>query len=206
MNKALIQQNNQEGVNMIKVLHYMYGFCSSKAGVESFILNLKSQLSPNCSLSILTRNSNSDVKSIFEDHGIEVYDINIPRLSLSNIKSYIKSLNDFFSSNNDFDFLHIHGTDDPFVISVAKKHGIKQVACHVHAIGRENKSLINNLVKNIFAITNIRNADYLFACSQKAGESFYGTRKFTVIKNGIDTNKYSYNQNERAKKIGRAHV
>jgi glycosyltransferase involved in cell wall biosynthesis len=175
----------------------MYGFCNAIAGVESFLLNINAGLSKNCTFSVLVRNGNSNVKKIFEDNGIKVYDLKIPRLSASNFGEYLTKLDVFFKNHKEFSFLHMHGVDDPFVALIAKKNGIHQIACHVHAIGRENQSFYNNIVKNIFAWTNVRTATYLLACSENAGRSFYHKKYFDVIKNGIDTEHFKFNATNR---------
>ena len=186
---------------MVRVLHYLSGLADIKAGVETYIVNLYSFLSKDeFEFSILTRNakSGSMLNELLKNSGIKIYEIPIPTLNVVSMFQYRKELNTFFKAHQgDFDFLHMHGCDDPFVIQEAKRYGIDATAIHVHSLSRENKNAIKNTIKGFTAKANIRNANFRFACSELAGKSLFPDNKFEVIKNTIDTEKFAFDPDKR---------
>lgn len=186
---------------MIHILHYLSGLTEIKAGVETYIVNLYDHIDrDNFSFSILTRNAHigSELYKMLTEKGIEVYDLEIPNLGLKTIPLYVKRLNSFYKEHNgEFDFIHMHGYDDPFVIYMAKHNGIKKAALHVHQVARENARVVGDLLKRIFSKNNMQYADYYFACSQKAGEVMYGNKKYIVLKNTIDAQKFKFDADKR---------
>lgn len=186
---------------MVRVLHYLSGIADIKAGVETFILNLYEELSKrDIEFAILTRNAKKNTK-IYKDFvakGIKIYDLDCNRLGLKTYLRYYTRLKYFFKNDGKkFDFIHMHGVSDPFVISLAKKYGIKHSAIHTHSLENENKNIIKNFLKKYTANTNIKRADYLLACSKIAGIRTFKTNNFKVIHNGIKTDKFKFNKELR---------
>lgn len=181
---------------MKRIIHYTSGLADTRAGVEVFIMTLFENVDEDAiSFSILTRNSkkNSPLYKEFVDRGIEICDLECSNLGIKNVLAFRKKLEVFFSTHKgEFDFIHMHGCDDPFVIQIAKKYGVKKAAVHIHSIQRENKNLLKNFFKKFTSIHNIRYADYRFACSIAAGESVFQNKKFEVIPNCIDTKRYQF--------------
>lgn len=181
---------------MIRVLHYMSGIADIKAGIETYILNLYKALDKSeYSFVILTRNSKpeSSLYKEFIDNGIVIYDLNCPNLNIKTMTSYKRKVSNFFKCHRgEYDYLHMHGVDDPFVIKYAKKSGIMSCAVHAHSVRRENKSATKNLFKALFSLGNICRADHRFACSENAGRSMYNNKKFQVIKNAICVDEFSF--------------
>lgn len=195
---------------MVNVLHYLSGLADIKAGVETYILNLYDRLDKEeYSFSILTRNAKQDspLYELFVEHGIKVYEISFPSLNVTNTLLFKKELNRFFEKIDlQFDFLHMHGCDDPFVVECAKKHGIKVAAVHVHSIVRENKNVIKRYIKTYTSRNNIRYSDYLFACSNDAGKSMFKDRPYEVLKNSIDTQKFKFDAQKREELREKYHI
>ena len=195
--------NNKQWVKkqMINILHYLSGLAEIKAGMETYIINLYDHIDrDNFSFSILTRNvhKGSELYKMLIEKGIKVYDLDIPNLGLKTIPLYVKCLNSFFKEHcGEFDFIHMHGYDDPFVIYMAKHNGIKKAALHVHFVARENARGVGDLFKRIFSKNNMQYADYYFACSQKAGEVMYRNKKYIVLKNTIDAQKFQFDTDKR---------
>lgn len=186
---------------MIRVLHYTSGLAPIRAGVEIFIMNLYENLNKNeFKFFILTRNSkpNSNLHQEMQEKGIEIYDLDCPHLGLGTLLQYYISLDVFLKNHaREFDFVHMHGIDDPFVIGLAKKYHIKHTAAHVHAIYRENKSFIKSIIKKYTSESNINHAEYLLACSKEAGKSMYNRQDFSVINNCISTKDYAFDEEKR---------
>lgn len=189
------------GNNLIHILHYLSGLAEIKAGIETYIINLYDHIDrDHFCFSILTRNAHKDSElyKMLTEKGIEVFDLEIPNLGLKTIPLYVKRLNNFFKEHSgEFDFLHMHGYDDPFVIYMAKHNGINKAALHIHEVARENARGVGDLFKRIFSKNNMQYADYYFACSQKAGEVMYGNKKYIVLKNTIDAQKFKFDADKR---------
>lgn len=84
-------------------------------------------------------------------------------------------------------------------LNIAKKHGLITIA---HSHSTSNGNGLAAIVKNIlqFPIRNI--ADYLFACSDKAGIWLYGKKaiqkqNYKMIPNGVDLNRFAFNRTVR---------
>lgn len=186
---------------MIRVLHYLSGLSDIKAGVETYILNLYSDLPKDeFEFCILTRNAKkgSLTNELFQSYGITIYEIPIQSLNALNVFRFRKALNAFFDNHrNEFDFIHMHGCDDPFIIQIAKQYGIVNTAIHIHTASRENDDYIKNAFKIYTSKSNIKNVDYKFACSKVAGNKVFHDRSFTVVNNSIDTNKFAFSESNR---------
>ena len=187
--------------NRCKVLHYMTGMADIKAGIETYILNLYQNVDKDkLSFSVLTRNSKcgSAVYKEFQENGIEIFDLECHNLGMKTMYSYYRKLRLFFNEHKgEFDVLHMHGFDDPFVAYMAKRCGIKKCLLHAHSVERENKGLLKTSFKNISSRGNMRWADFCLACSGYAGQAMYKDRVFEVMKNAIPTELFEFRGNIR---------
>lgn len=82
-------------------------------------------------------------------------------------------------------------------IIAAKSEKVERIILHSH-----NTSTPHGTIRKILNIINreyaIKNATDLVACSEYAGKWMFGeNRKFTVIKNAIDSTKYKFNNEKR---------
>ena len=82
---------------------------------------------------------------------------------------------------------------------VAKKRGLKTI---VHSHSTSNGSGFASLVKKVMQFPLRHQADYLFACSKEAGEWLFGKKavkkdNFKVIYNGIDCERFHFNEQDR---------
>jgi glycosyltransferase involved in cell wall biosynthesis len=127
----------------------------------------------------------------------------VPRYIGRNHLAYTRAWNTFFRNNSEYKIIHGHVRSTASIyLKIAKKYGLKTIA-HSH-----NTSSGNNLValtKNIlqFPLRNI--ADYLFACSKRAGEWLFGENinyrdNYYILKNAINTHEYIFNEEIRLRK------
>lgn len=111
---------------------------------------------------------------------------------------YYKKLNDFFKKQGrNYHAIHFCGGNISSIapIYMAYKYHIPIRIIHSHnssCDGIHNKLLhaINRLFLPILGT-------HYFACSIKAAHFFFGKRKCDVIKNGIDVDKYAYDEQRR---------
>lgn len=106
---------------------------------------------------------------------------------------YIKKVSKIIKDNK-YEIVHIHGSSSLLVIElIASILGrCKNRIVHSHNT-KSNHMFLHKLLKPIF---NLLYTERL-ACGQKAGEWLFNNKKFTIINNGIDIEKYSYDEKAR---------
>lgn len=92
--------------------------------------------------------------------------------------------------HKDYDIVHIHGSSATITLEliIAKINKIKIKVAHSHNT-KCDKLFIHRLLKPILKY----NCDYMLACGNEAGKWMFEKRKFEVVNNGIDFNKYKFN-------------
>lgn len=158
------------------------------AGLETLIMNLYRNIDKNkIQFDFLVHYT----ERCFYDDEIEKMGGNIYRLSFredGNLKKYIKDLNDFFSKHH-YKIIHGHMASTAFFyMNVAKKHNVPVRILHSHNTSTEKT--LKGFVKHQMLKLSTIYANVFFACGQKAGEFLYGKRKFEIINNAIDLNKF----------------
>ena len=179
--------------NRIKVLHYIPGF--KFGGIESRMIEVfkgidktKYQLD----FLILTSLDNYLVEEI-KANGGNVFQV--PSFSPKNIISHINGLKKVLSDNK-YDIIHSHSAATGFVLLwLAKKQNIKGRIIHARTSSFAGSSLpkLRMLLQKIA----IYYSTYKLAVSQKAGDWAFGGKKFSVIPNSIDLEKFAYNIKQR---------
>ena len=112
------------------------------------------------------------------------------------IIKYIKFLNKFFKEHKEYKIIHGHMPGlAPIYFMMAKINGVKIRISHSHVNDTE-KTLKGRILKLV--IKTIKHfSNVYFACSEDAGKFMYGKRKFTVIENAIDIDKFSFDLSKR---------
>lgn len=184
----------------MKVLHYISGIFPDIGGIERFVLNIAA--TGGFEVSVLTRYV--DVKSqsykAMLDLGIEVYSLDINHLNFNSFSEYKKKISAVMKEKaKDCDILHIHSIEEPYIAHIAKVSGFRKIVVHVHSkIGRGG--IVLKSLKKLDVLLNCRYSECFFACSQKIAQEVYPRSvrdKAMVIKNGIDTSHYIFNEIER---------
>lgn len=107
------------------------------------------------------------------------------------IAKYINSLISFFRKEKT-EIIHAHmDWQCGFIAYAAHKAGVKKIIVHSHA---NQKMFDINMIYHLLILINkflISNyATHRLACSIEAGESLFGDKKFEVLNNGIEMNRY----------------
>ena len=192
----------------IKVLHYIAGFLFG--GIESMFLNWYEHIDKNrieFELLKRTQDDNTDELRRFQAMGGTVHKLN--ELSASRIFDFRNNVKEFFAKHHDYDILHVHGSNDPFVMQYAKKYGIKVIILHSHAALVNKKTGYRHL-KNLFDLINKAYVDQYFACSKKAGEYRFGIKnvqshKVKIINNAVKVSNFVFDpqiRNEYRTQLG----
>lgn len=184
----------------INILQYG-ALTTNKGGIESYIISQLRHINRNFFKYDFLIAKNSP-KVAYEDE-IKSYKCNIYRDYIPWSKSFFGhyyALYKFFKKNkgkydivvtNIVDFHNIN------ILIVAKLFGVKTCIAHSHMAN----DLRSNLLKNIFIYINKKIGkyfcDYLFACSEQAGEWLFGNlwneKKTLVLKNAIEVENFSFN-------------
>ncbi len=122
-----------------------------------------------------------------------------PKFGIKTAFSYASWWKKIFKENN-YKIVHIHMISTvKLYIESAKKSSMvilhsHSTSCRGNMIQKNVKKVLINLVKN--------KGDYFFACSDAAGVGAFGKeilkcKNYELIKNGIDLEKYRYDNNKR---------
>ena len=179
---------------IIRVLHIVPNM--NAGGLETFIMNLYRNIDRSkIQFDFLVHYQ----ERCHYDDEIEALGGYIYRFSLrndNNIFKYIKRLNTFYKEHTEYKIIHCHMASIGFInFLVAKKNGIKIRIAHSHNISCEKT--IKGLVKRIMMIPYKYVSTINFACSTEAGKYLFGKKKFEVIPNAIDLEKFKFNKEKR---------
>ena len=167
-------------------------------GLESFIMNMMRNIDK--------KKINFDFlvhyeKECFYDKEIEKLGGKIYRFSLredGKIFKYIKELNRFFKEHQEYKIIHCHMESIAFLIFLVARHnGVKVRVMHSHNISTEPtlKGRVKYVLSRFARLLSTDN----FACSHEAGKFLFGKRKYKVISNAIDLDKFKYSKIKRDK-------
>ncbi len=118
--------------------------------------------------------------------------------SYKNPLNYVQVLTKIFKENK-YDIVHSNmNTLSYFTLKAAKRAGIKVRIAHSHSTSNPNE-FTRNFIKNTLRPLSKKYATDYFACSEKAGRYLFGDKTFDegkviVINNGIDVDKFKYNE------------
>lgn len=114
-------------------------------------------------------------------------------------KKVRKKLTDFFSAGN-YDIVHIHTNNGlGFLYAhAARRAGIPRRIIHSHNSNFGSDFRLAKDVATRFLRLNYRHdATDFWACSQEAGAHLFPGDTFQVVRNGIDTKKYRFDESRR---------
>lgn len=120
----------------------------------------------------------------------------VPHISPINLGRYRAWWRSFFRDHPEYRIVHGHSRGSgPIYLDEARKAGRITIAhCHNNSHGKG----IKGLIRYIWQLPLRYAADYNFACSNDSGISQFGKKgKFEVVKNGIQTEKYTWDPTVR---------
>ena len=123
-----------------------------------------------------------------------------PQFNGRNYFEFITWWNQFFSLHPEYKVFHSHVRSvAALCISIAHKYGCYAIA---HSHSTSNGRGIKAIIKNIMQFPIRYQADYMFACSEEAGEWLYGKniakrKNYRVIPNAIDAARFNFDQDKR---------
>ncbi|NWQ39145.1 glycosyltransferase family 1 protein [Bacillus sp. EB106-08-02-XG196] len=182
----------------IRVLHVVVNM--NRGGAETLVMNLYRNIDrTKVQFDFLTCKEgifDSEIKEL----GGTIH--RIPYVSEVGHFGYLKSLNNFFSTNNEYTIVHSHlNRMSGFVLRAAKRAGIRYCITHSHNTGGEG-GLLAKGYKWYSGLFIPSNSDYTLACSQAAAKWLFGRKSndARLLNNGIEPEMFSYSPDIRMRK------
>ena len=178
----------------IRVLHIVQKM--EAGGIQAFLMNLYRNIDRNkIQFDFLVE---YEEKEFYDDEiislGGRIYYTNF-RKTLNVIK-FKKTLSKILKEHPEYKIVHIHATAiGKICTNTAKKCGIKTIIAHTHSNSaiKDWKYYPKILLRKLY--TN--GPTDFFACSEDAGKYTFKNKKFTVIYNAIDIDKFLFKQEVR---------
>lgn len=149
-----------------------------------------------------------DIMTYTIDNDSYIKNLNVITHNIGKSKNIIKRLLKEIKimKQNQYDVIHINGNYCSRLIEciAAKIAGIKKIIVHSHNTSSGNDSVKRRTIHKIFKkMFDFFATDY-FACSNDAAKWMFSkkiikTKKYSIIKNGIDIDEYKYNDELRKK-------
>jgi len=182
------------GQEPIRVLHVLQRM--EAGGTQAFLMNLYRNIDRSkVQFDFLVEYSEKQ----FYDDEIESMGGNVYRTSFRedfNLIKFKRDLKQFFEIHNRYDIIHCHVyTVGYFVLKAAKKTNITIRIAHSH---NNNMSGVTKPLKIVMRHLFSIYANRFMACSDEAGAFLFGNRAFTVIRNAIDVDKFTFSEVKRA--------
>lgn len=183
---------------MKRILHSVS--VMDRGGQETFIMNVyrnidrqKFQFDFLCSL-----NKKGDYDDEIKALGGKIIYLDIEQKGNKFTKYYYKEKNEAkFLSNlaDDYDIIHLHNYhafSSYISVSACKKAGFKHIILHSHN-SLAPRPMLHKIFKPLLGMQKITR----YACSQEAGKWLHGKKTFDMIYNGIDTQKFKFDEQSR---------
>jgi glycosyltransferase involved in cell wall biosynthesis len=163
-------------------------------GIESFLLNLNSYLHGKVDCEVICPYENSSDEISFSRIGTKVIKISETR----QIIRYIIQINKIMK-NGKYDVVHMNKCSAINIIPIliAYKNRIPIIIHSHNSMTRLGVVGMPIHMLNRWIIGNLSKKN--LACSDVAGKWMFGNRRYTVIKNGINTNSYLFDMEKRIK-------
>ncbi len=184
----------------MKKILFVLPSISQNNGISSFLMNyLKNINLENYKIDILASDYNPSKTYIDFLNSSKINIYFLPFLRNSGLRKYVIELRKFFKEHHDYDCIYSNvANQSMFIFKEAKKYKIKNRILHSHAtVSSDNK--IKRILNDICIKSAIKNATQYIACSELAGKAMFGTKKFVVINNAIDYDKFRFSENNRNK-------
>ena len=180
-----------------KILHLTLR--STIGGIESFQKNLFDNVDKDAvSFEFVTVRPDCRLIDYFEGNGSKVHIIPPEKTILPYCKALFKIMKE-----NKYDAVHIHKNScaNPMAFIIAYMAEVPMIIAHAHNTASVG-GMVADLIHLLFCPLVRKLSDVKLACSKEAGEWLFGrkyakTHHIQIIKNGIDINRFLYNEDIR---------
>lgn len=179
----------------IRVLHVVVNM--NRGGAETLIMNLYRNIDRSkVQFDFLTCKEGAFDSEIIELGG-KIH--RIPYISDVGHFGYIKALNHFFTTHKEYKIVHSHMDKmSGLVLKAAQKAGIPVRIAHSHSTQSEG-GMAARLYKWYAGKHILPSSTHLLACSDSAADWLFSSHSSaaTILKNGIDVEKFTFSQDVR---------
>lgn len=185
----------------IKILQI--GMTKNIGGMETYIIEQYRHINHNI-ISYDFMNITGENQMVFQEeierNGDIVY--SVPSRHINPIKHWLKWLSFMYNNASKYEGIVLNTCDQSvgWPLFLAKVFKIPKRIVHSHNAGNEVKSsLFRRLLYKINQFIWDYSITERWACSKEAGQWMFGSKAFTIIRNAIDINKFTYNPDMRIK-------
>lgn len=181
----------------VKVLIVMGGSYMGVGGIESMVINYYRNIDK----------SKVQIDFAFFGDGVGLYDDEIiangGRLFHLPIKTkhYIKSVCAMkrLLKRENYDIVHanLNAAGIKWSLKIAKQCGVKVRISHAHGANHGTQNKIRWLLNDLSRMQITKYATHNVACSDLAGDWYYGTKAYTLVRNAVNTKPFLYNEETR---------
>ena len=121
----------------------------------------------------------------------------MPKINFKNIFKFLSVLKDFFKNHHDYDIIHCNIMNSSlFYFYEANKYHIPIKINHIHQNAYADR--ISRVIRNYLLIKiGAKMSNVNFACSKVAGNFLFKNKKYYIINNAIELDKFKYNEKNR---------
>ena len=177
----------------IRVLHIVTTM--NRGGLETMLMNYYRHIDrTKIQFDFLVhRDFEADYDSEILSLGGKIY--HVSRLNPFN-SSYFKELDIFFKKHKEYKVVHVHQDClSSIALKVAKQNNVPIRIAHSHNANQDRN--IKFLIKKHYMKSIPKYSTELFACGKEAGDWMFRGEKYTVLKNAIDKDNFTYNLDVR---------
>lgn len=184
-------------MNKKKLLIVMGGNCMGVGGIESMVINYYRRLDK----------SKLQIDFVFFGEGIGLYDeeiyqnggriFHLPIKSKHPIKSQRMMKQLLLDRKYDIVHAHLNAAGIYSALKIAKKCNIGVRISHAHSTNHGTQSRLRWLINDHARKKIVKYTTHNFACSDKAGDWYYGSEPYTIVPNAIDTKRYIFDAQKR---------
>lgn len=166
-------------------------------GIESYTMNYYRNMTENIVMDFATHDiEDTKYKEEIEKREGKVF--LLPKIGLRTLKETLKQIKKILQENQ-YDIIHCNMANAAlFYFYYAKKFGVKVRILHSHQANYADK--LSHQIRNIFLIwAGKLMTTHNFACSKLAGDFLFKNKKYYIINNAIDVEKFVYNMETRTR-------
>lgn len=194
-------------MDKIRVFYMVYGLTSG--GIEKYSISLYKHIDKE--IIVMDFITKLDREEFFDR---ALYDLGGKKIplsrnchgnKLSKMIQYLKNVNKVIDTGYDVAYFNLSTPAAVFKYPlICKLHGIKNIIIHSHNSSEANGKMANKFLNALGRRYINHIAKEKFACSDKAAVWMYGKqavekKSYTFIKNGLEIDKYTFNQSVREK-------
>lgn len=180
-------------MNKIKVLHVE--LTSSLGGIESLLMNVYDAIDKDKYQFDFLASGKGNYQDDLINKGAHIYVMP----DFKNLMAYRRKFLNVL--NNNYDIIHFHKNSAANIIPIyLAKHHIShpKIIVHSHNSAPSHNNIFTSSMHKLNRKYINKIADEKVACSELAGKWMYGKKsKFTIINNGIDTDRFTFSSAER---------